>query len=295
MRGSGTMNTVPRVDNGPVDSLEPIFREANTDRPIAESAVVLRNVSKRFQSRKGEVHAVDNVSLTIGAGEFVSILGPSGCGKSTLLNMIAGLIPTTEGAIDVLGKPVKGPVHDLGIVFQQHLLLPWRTILNNVLLQIEVRRLDKGKYAERAGKLLKRVGLGDFADRFPDELSGGMNQRAAIVRALIHDPDLLLMDEPFGALDAITRDQMGLDFHQLSREEGKTVLFITHSISEAVFLSNRVVVMSPRPGKVEEIIPIDLGRERHFELRDEPEFARYTRHIRRLFERMGVLTEHRGE
>jgi len=137
------------------------------------------------------------------------------------------------------------------------------------------------------------VGLGEFADRFPDELSGGMNQRAAIVRALIHDPDLLLMDEPFGALDAITRDQMGLDFHQLSREEGKTVLFITHSISEAVFLSNRVVVMSPRPGRIEEIVPIELGRERHFAIRDEPEFARYTRHIRRLFEKMGVLTEHR--
>jgi NitT/TauT family transport system ATP-binding protein len=288
------MNTVPRLDSGPAGRIEPTPRQTTAKRAIADPAVAVRNVSKRFQSRKGEVHAVDGVSLTIGAGEFVSILGPSGCGKSTLLNMIAGLIPTTDGAIDVLGKPVRGPVHDLGIVFQQHLLLPWRTILNNVMLQIEVRRLDKEKFAERAGKLLTRVGLGDFADRFPDELSGGMNQRASIVRALIHDPDLLLMDEPFGALDAITRDQMGLDFHQLSREEGKTVLFITHSISEAVFLSNRVVVMSPRPGKVEEIITIDLGRERHFELRDAPEFAHYTRHIRRLFERMGVLTEHRS-
>ncbi len=184
-------------------------------------------------------------------------------------------------------------MHELGIVFQQHLLLPWRTILNNVLLQIEVRRLERARFVERAERLLARVGLADFSDRFPDELSGGMNQRASIVRALIHDPDLLLMDEPFGALDAITRDQMGLDFHQLSREEGKTVLFITHSISEAVFLSNRVVVMSPRPGQIEEIVPIDLGRERHFELRDEPEFARYTRHIRRLFEEMGVLKETR--
>jgi NitT/TauT family transport system ATP-binding protein len=258
-----------------------------------KAAVAVRNVTKRFQSRKGEVHAVDNVSLTIDAGEFVSILGPSGCGKSTMLNMIAGLIPATEGSIELLGAPVKGPVHELGIVFQQHLLLPWRTILNNVLLQIEVRRLNKASYTERAEKLLRRVGLGDFSDRFPDELSGGMNQRASIVRALIHDPDLLLMDEPFGALDAITRDQMGLDFHHLSREEGKTVLFITHSISEAVFLSNRVVVMSPRPGRVEEIIPIELPRERHFELRDEPQFAQYTRHIRRLFERMGVFVEHR--
>jgi NitT/TauT family transport system ATP-binding protein len=284
------MSNVRPIDSGPVDDL--IARPAGTAGVQARPAVTLRNVSKRFRSRKGEVHAVDDVSLTIGAGEFVSIVGPSGCGKSTLLNMIAGLLPTTDGTIDVLGKPVKGPVHELGIVFQQHLLLPWRTILNNVLLQIEVRRLQRSSYLERAENLLGRVGLGDFSDRFPDELSGGMNQRAAIVRALIHDPSLLLMDEPFGALDAITRDQMGLDFHHLSREEGKTVLFITHSISEAVFLSNRVVVMSPRPGKIEEIIAIDLGRERHFEIRDAPEFARHTRHIRRLFEKMGVLKEH---
>jgi NitT/TauT family transport system ATP-binding protein len=256
--------------------------------------VTVRGVSKRFRSRQGDVHAVADVSLTIGRGEFVSIVGPSGCGKSTLLNMIAGLLPTTEGAIDVSGRPVTGPVHELGIVFQQHLLLAWRTILGNVLLQIEVRRLDRARYTERAKNLLDRVGLGEFADRFPDELSGGMNQRAAIVRALIHDPELILMDEPFGALDAITRDQMGLDFHELSRQEGKTVLFITHSISEAVFLSNRVVVMSPRPGRIEEIVPVELPRERHFAIRDEPEFARHTRHIRRLFERMGVLKERHG-
>ena len=277
------MNEVSRIERGLPDCKE------------ASPAVVLRNVVKRFRSRQGEVHAVDDVSLTISAGEFVSIVGPSGCGKSTLLNMIAGLLPATQGTIEVLGKPVDGPVHDLGIVFQQHLLLAWRTILNNVLLQVEVRRLNKAHYKTRAKELLQRVGLAEFADRFPDELSGGMNQRASIVRALIHDPELLLMDEPFGALDAITRDQMGLDFHQLSREEGKTVLFITHSISEAVFLSNRVVVMSPRPGKVAEIVPIELGRERHFGVRDEPEFVRLTRHIRRLFEKMGVLTEHRRQ
>jgi NitT/TauT family transport system ATP-binding protein len=289
------MTKVLKIDRGPIDGIEAIPRPPNIGSPNAYPAVAVRNVSKRFQSPKGEVHAVDNVSLTVGSGEFVSIVGPSGCGKSTLLNMIAGLLPATEGAIEVLGKPVKGPVHELGIVFQQHLLLAWRTILNNVLLQIEVRRLNKAKYTERAKNLLERVGLGEFAERFPDELSGGMNQRVSIVRALIHDPELLLMDEPFGALDAITRDQMGLDFHQLSREEGKTVLFITHSIGEAVFLSNRVVVMSSRPGKVEEIVPIELGSERHFEIRDEPEFARHTRHIRRLFEKMGVLRERRRE
>jgi NitT/TauT family transport system ATP-binding protein len=283
---------VLRVDRGQVHFPEAPGR-TSTEVAKPEFAVVLRNVSKRYQSRKAEIHAVDNVSLAIRAGEFVSVVGPSGCGKSTLLNMTAGLLSTTEGAIRVLDKPVHGPVYDLGIVFQQHLLLPWRTVLNNVLLQIEVRRLDRAKYMRRAETLLKRVGLAAFMDRFPDELSGGMNQRAAIVRALVHNPELLLMDEPFGALDAITRDQMGLDFQRLSQEEGKTVLFITHSISEAVFLSNRVVVMSPRPGRIEEIIPIELGRERHFDLRDEPEFARYTRQIRRIFERMGVLTEYR--
>jgi len=264
------------------------------DRANITAAVAVRNVSKHFESKRGNVHAVEDVSLTIGMGEFVSILGPSGCGKSTMLNMIAGLTAPTQGTIEVLGKSVTGPVHELGIVFQQHLLLPWRTILHNVLLQIEVRRLNRASYKERAERLLDRVGLGGFFDRFPDELSGGMNQRAAIVRALIHDPDLLLMDEPFGALDAITRDQMALDFHHLSRQEGKTVLFVTHSISEAVFLSNRVVVMSTRPGRVEEIISIELPRERHFEIREEPQFARYMRHVRRLFERMGILVEHRS-
>ena len=285
------MTNVVGIDRAPSDNAVSPARPANADG--ARPAVAVEGVSKRFPSRKGEVHAVDNVSLSIGAGEFVAILGPSGCGKSTLLNMIAGLLPATAGSIAVLGKPVNGPVHELGIVFQQHLMLGWRTILNNVMLQIEVRRLDKASYKKRAQSLLERVGLGEFADRFPDELSGGMNQRASIVRALVHNPGLLLMDEPFGALDAITRDQIGLDFHLLSREEGKTVVFITHSISEAVFLSNRVIVMSPRPGKVEEIVPIELGSTRHFEMREEPDFVRYTRHIRRLFEKMGVLTEHR--
>jgi NitT/TauT family transport system ATP-binding protein len=281
------------TDCDPIHTSERRIEKTSTDS-ASSPAVALDNVSKRFRSHRGEVHAVDSVSLIVRQGEFVSILGASGCGKSTLLNMAAGLLAPTEGAIHVLGKPVKGPVHNLGIMFQQHLLLPWRTILNNVLLQIEVRRLDKAKYMSRAETLLQRIGLGDFMDRFPDELSGGMNQRASIVRALIHDPGLLLMDEPFGALDAITRDQIGLDFHQLSQEEGKTVLFITHSISEAVFLSNRVVVMSPRPGHIEEIVPIELGRERYFDIRDEPVFAQYTRYIRRIFEKTGVLTEHRA-
>lgn len=268
----------------------PVTEGASAARP---PVVNVSNVSKRFPTRTGVVYAVENVSFDIGEGEFVSIVGPSGCGKSTLMNMVAGLLSTTEGEIVVQGRKVQGPVHDLGVVFQQHLLLPWRTIIENVMLQIEVRKLRRAGYLPRAHDLLQRVGLGDFMERFPDELSGGMNQRASIIRALVHDPDLLLMDEPFGALDAMTRDQMGLDFHHLSREEGKTVLFITHSISEAVFLSNRVIIMSPRPGEIQEVLPIDLPRERHFEVREEPEFSRYTRHIRRVFEGMGVLREER--
>ena len=254
-------------------------------------AVCVTKVSKQYLSRKTSVHAVDNVSLTVGAGEFVSIVGPSGCGKSTLLNMVAGLISTPEGTIEVLGKRVSGPVTELGVVFQQHLLLPWRTVLQNVMLQIEVRHRRKSDYVDRARELLDRVGIADFADRFPDELSGGMNQRAAICRALIHDPELLIMDEPFGALDAMTRDQMGLDFHRLSRKEGKSVLFVTHSISEAIFLSNKVIVMSARPGHVMATIPIELGFERHLNVREEPVFTKYARQIRELFESMGVLRE----
>ncbi len=256
-------------------------------------AVAVKNVSKRYISRLEAVQAVSDVSLTVGAGEFVSIVGPSGCGKSTLLDMIAGLISTTEGTIEVLGRPVSGPVTELGIVFQQHLLLPWRTVLQNVLLQVEVRHRKKTHHLERAQELLERVGLAEFSNRFPDELSGGMNQRAAICRALIHDPELLIMDEPFGALDAMTRDQMALDFHHLSREEGKSVLFVTHSISEAIFLSQKVVVMSARPGQVAATISIDLGRERHLDLREEPEFTRYSRQIRELFQSMGVLRQGR--
>ena len=277
----------------------PFNPDAGTESPPKSATEALRRldavcvtkVSKQYPSRKTSVHAVDNVSLTVGAGEFVSIVGPSGCGKSTLLNMVAGLISTPEGTIEVLGKRVSGPVTELGVVFQQHLLLPWRTVLQNVMLQIEVRHRRKSDYVDRARELLDRVGIADFADRFPDELSGGMNQRAAICRALIHDPELLIMDEPFGALDAMTRDQMGLDFHRLSRKEGKSVLFVTHSISEAIFLSNKVIVMSARPGHVMATIPIELGFERHLNVREEPVFTKYARQIRELFESMGVLRE----
>lgn len=278
-----------------VRAVQLIDPNAGSESDIRRDVVTIKNVSKRYASGTEGVQALSNVSMNVEAGEFVSIVGPSGCGKSTLLNMVAGLMPTTDGTIDVLGKRVSGPITELGIVFQQHLLLPWRTILQNVMLQIEVRNLDKAKYRERSKRLLERVGLEEFAHRFPDELSGGMNQRASICRALVHDPELIIMDEPFGALDAMTRDQMAIDFHLLSREEGKSVLFVTHSISEAVFLSNKVIVMSARPGKIVATIEIDLGRQRHLDIREDPAFTRYTRKIRELFESMGVLREGRGK
>jgi NitT/TauT family transport system ATP-binding protein len=265
--------------------------EAHSFGPLRTNAVRVARVSKTYSSGLDAVLAVKDVSMTVEEGEFVAIVGPSGCGKSTLLNMVAGLTSTTNGSIEVLGRPVTGPVTELGIVFQQHLLLPWRTVLQNVMLQIEVRHRRNSDYVQRARELLDRVGLSEFADRFPDELSGGMNQRVAICRALIHDPELLIMDEPFGSLDAMTRDQMGLDFHRLSTEERKSVLFVTHSISEAIFLSNKVIVMSARPGQVAATIQIDLGRERHLKLREEAEFTVYSRQIRELFESMGILRE----
>jgi NitT/TauT family transport system ATP-binding protein len=253
--------------------------------------VRVSGVSKTYRTKHTETHALSTVDLEIEPGEFVSIVGPSGCGKSTLLKIIAGLSPASAGTVEVAGIRVDAPVTHLGVVFQQHLLLPWRTVLDNVRLQLEVRRDRSQAAADRAVELLRSVGLGDFLDSFPDQLSGGMKQRASICRAMVHDPDVVVMDEPFGALDAMTRDQMTLDFHHLSRHERKTILFVTHSIDEAVFLSDRVVVMSPRPGRIEADVRIDLPHHRHLAMRDDPAFAAHTRKIRELFQEMGLLRE----
>src|SRR4029077_7007510 len=198
-------------------------------------------------------HALDRIDLTVPRGEFVAIVGPSGCGKSTLLRIIAGLLRHTSGSVLLDGREVTGAQTDLGIVFQSPVLLEWRNILGNVMLQLELRGLDPKDYAARAHELLGKVGLSEFHDRRPRELSGGMRQRAAIVRALIHDPPLLLMDEPFGALDALTREQMRIDLEELWMQTGKTVLFITHSIDEAGLLADRVIEMSPRPGRIGQV------------------------------------------
>ncbi|MEA2419968.1 MAG: NitT/TauT family transport system ATP-binding protein [Thermoleophilaceae bacterium] len=256
--------------------------------------IQIDGVSKSYETREGEVRAVEDFSLDCRPGEFVSIVGPSGCGKSTMLLMVAGLIPATSGTVTIGETVVNRPYTDLGFVFQDSVLLDWRRTMGNVLLQAELRGLDKNAYRPRAQELIDLVGLSGFEDRYPFELSGGMRQRVSICRALLHDPALLLMDEPFGALDALTRDQLNLDLQEIWLTSQKTVLFVTHGITEAVFLSDRVVVMSPRPGRIEEVLDIALPRPRHLSVRETPEFGKYTSDIRRIFGRLGVLREEHG-
>ncbi len=234
-------------------------------------------------------HALDKVDLSISPGEFVAILGPSGCGKSTLLKIAAGLMLPTSGSVKIGTVAVVAPYTDLGIVFQSPVLLDWRNVLDNVLAQIELRGGDPHRFKARALELLGKVGLGDFHNRMPRELSGGMRQRAAIVRALIHDPPLLMMDEPFGALDALTREQMRIDLEKIWLERRQTALFITHGISEAVALADRVVVMTPRPGRIDRIISIDLPRPRNKAVTTSRRFAEYCEEITECFMRYGVI------
>jgi NitT/TauT family transport system ATP-binding protein len=259
---------------------------ASRGRP---TTIEVEGLGKVFRRGNIETHALDAVDLQVLSGEFLAVVGPSGCGKSTLLRLIAGLIPPSAGRVVIHGESVSGPQTQLGIVFQKPVLLEWRTVLGNVLLQAEMRRLDASAYLERARRLLSAVGLGDFEDRYPHELSGGMQQRAAIVRALIHDPPLLLMDEPFGALDALTREQMRIDLEDLWLSTQKTVVFITHSIDEAVLLADRVMVMSPRPGRIERIIDVDLPRPRGLEARGLEKFDQAVAAITEIFLARGVL------
>ena len=253
--------------------------------------VEVSDVTRIFPTPEGEVRALDGISFDVRGGEFLSIVGPSGCGKSTLVMLIAGLMRPTSGVIAVDGRAVSRPQTALGIVFQNAVLLAWRSALDNVLLQVEMRGLAARQYRDRAMELLRSVGLDGFERRLPHELSGGMRQRVAICRALIHDPPLLLMDEPFGALDALTRDQMTLDIQGICTRGGKTVLFITHSITEAVFLSDRVLVMTPRPGRIDTTIDVDLPRPRRLAVRESPAFAAYAREIRDRFLARGVLRD----
>ena len=247
------------------------------------------SVAQTFRRGGTVTHALENVDLAIAPGEFVAVLGPSGCGKSTLMKIVAGLMAPTRGEVRIDGKLITTPHHDLGVVFQSPVLLDWRTILGNVLVQIELRGGNARDYRERALALLRKVGLGDFYDRMPRELSGGMRQRAAIVRALIHDPPVLMMDEPFGALDALTREQMRIDLEKLWLERRQTTVFITHGISEAVALADRVVVMTPRPGRIDRIIPIELPRPRDKAVVSSRAFAHHCDAITECFMRYGVI------
>lgn len=256
-----------------------------------ESFIDIRSVAKVYQSDTGEdIPALSSVSLKIKQGEFVSLLGPSGCGKTTLMMIMAGLSAASKGEVRIEGKRITDPYTDIGIVFQNAELLEWRTALQNIMLQMEIRKLDIDTYIPIAKQLLSQVGLAGFEDRYPDELSGGMKQRVALCRALVHDPDILLMDEPFGALDAMTRDQMNMDLQRIWLEKRKTAILVTHSIDEAVFLSDRVVVMTSRPASVAEDITIDLPRPRKLSVRDSSEFNAYTGHIRAMFKDLGVFT-----
>ncbi|WP_326835269.1 ABC transporter ATP-binding protein [Amycolatopsis rhabdoformis] len=249
------------------------------------AALALRGVEKIYPGKRGgEVVALSGIDLAIEDGEFVSIVGPSGCGKSTLLKIVLGETAPTAGRVEFGENPAAGR-HRLGMVFQKPLLLPWRTVRQNLLLSQDLNGKPRSpESVERATGMLAMLGLADFGDRYPQELSGGMQQRVGIGRALLHDPRILMMDEPFGALDAMTRDQLGMDLLKIWERDRKTVVFVTHSIPEAVLLSDRIVVMSPRPGRIDEIIEVGLPRPRRLEDINTARFGEIAAHIRRLLD-----------
>lgn len=261
---------------------------ASTDEGIAAGARVavpiltIRGVHQRFSARSGEVvAALDNINLEIAAGEFVAFVGISGCGKTTLMKIVGGLISPTDGDIIYKGERVTGPIDDLGIVFQKPVLLEWRTVLRNITLQTSMRGLGSAaEQRRRAEDLLERVGLAGYGDRFPWELSGGQQQRVSLCRALVHNPGLLLMDEPFGALDALTREQLQRDLERMWMAQRPTVLFVTHDVGEAVCLADRVVVLAEKPGKVVANIPIGVGRARGADLLNNPKLQAYAKEVR---------------
>lgn len=248
-------------------------------------------VNKIYESDRGALHALKDISLSIGHGEFVCIVGPSGCGKSTLLKCIAGLESISSGTLTLHGQIIDAPPQNMGVVFQRDLLMEWRNILDNVLVAAEFHGLIRRDFETRARELLSLFGLDDFLKRLPRELSGGMRQRVSICRALLLDPQLLLMDEPFGALDPFTRDELNAELQRMWLTTNKTVVFITHSITEAVYLGSQVVVMARGPGRVEEIVPVDIERPRNLDVRETPVFGACVKHIRDKFRKLGVYKE----
>jgi len=253
--------------------------------------ILIDGVSHEYRGEGRHVHALAEVNMAIDAGEFVVFLGPSGCGKSTLLLIIGGLLQPTAGGVTIGGVRITRPYTDVGIVFQDPTLLEWRTALRNILIQAEVRGLEKSQARARALRLMEATKLKGFEDAYPAGLSGGMKQRVAICRALLHDPPLLLMDEPFAALDALTREQMAIDLQSLWLADRKTVVFVTHSISEAVFLADRIAVFSPRPGRFLEVLSVEIPRPRRLEVQKSPEFLDRVATITDLLRGEGVLQE----
>lgn len=251
--------------------------------------IEISDLSKTYASSDGDVAALAGVDTSIDEGEFVCVVGPSGCGKSTLMMIAAGLSVPSSGAVHIQGQKVERPYTELGIVFQRDVLMPWRRTIDNILVQAEFRGMDKDALRPYAAQLLNMVGIDGFEAKYPHELSGGMRQRVAICRALVHDPPLLFMDEPFGALDALTREQLNYDLQSIWLEKRKTVLFITHSIGEAVFLGDRVIVLGERPGTIVADITVDLPRPRGESDRSAEKFGKYTQEIRDIFLNMGVL------
>ena len=253
--------------------------------------ISIRGVEHDYVKDRASIRALEAVDIEVAAGEFVVLLGPSGCGKSTLLLIVGGLLAPSAGEVTIGGTRVTKPYTDLGFVFQDPALLEWRTALRNILLQAEVRGLDRDAARSRAGELMASTKLAGFEDAYPGELSGGMRSRVALCRALLHDPPLLLMDEPFAALDALTREQMSIDLQSIWLQHRKTVLFVTHSISEAVFLADRIVVFSPRPGRILDVLQVRIPRPRKLDDHESPEFTQTVGRITDLLRSEGVLQE----
>lgn len=253
-----------------------------SEGPVASTKIAIEGIFKTYVSRTGHITALQDVNLKIASTEFITLVGPSGCGKSTLLRIIGGLIRASRGALRIDGQLRNRPSREVGIVFQEAVLLQWRTVLDNVMLPVEILGLDRKRSHERAMFLLELVGLKGFEARYPRELSGGMQQRVSICRALIHNPSVLLMDEPFAALDAMTREELGFELLRIWDSEKKTVIFVTHNIAEAILLADRVVAMSPRPGRIAKIVEVNLPRPRRLDMQFTTEFKDYSDEIRKV-------------
>lgn len=252
-------------------------QNANRDKLI-----VLKNIRKSYESKEGSILAIEDITFEVEEGDFVVIVGPSGCGKSTLLKVVAGLLSFDRGSIKFRGKEISGPVRDIGMIFQEPALLRWKTVIGNILAPIELMGMNKKEYEQKAKELLKLTNLGGFENKYPSELSGGMQQRVSICRSLVYDPSLLLMDEPFGALDAMTREKMNLELLEIWRESKKTILFVTHSIPEAAFMADSVVALTDRPSRINEKITIDLERPRTLTTKTENKYDEYTEKLYQL-------------